>query len=319
MDKGKFEAQINNIVQLLGPKVQRMHPLGTLTTYRVGGPAWLFYEIETEEDLKKVHEVFIRADLPLLILGMGSNLLVADSGFCGLVVTLSSGFSSINISDNKVFAGSALPLPVLGRNLAKHSLSGMEWAVGVPGSVGGAIYMNAGGHGSCIRDWIKQAGVWDLTTGEDGVLDVAQLGYSYRHSSLAEHQVVLWGEFQLEPGDSRASQREIAEIVRWRRENQPGGHNAGSVFKNPPFSSAGRLIQEAGLKGHRIGSAWVSPKHANFFQVDAKGSADDVRALIDYVRNEVEKRLGVLLELEIKTVGFGYPSGGSVNGLKLNC
>jgi UDP-N-acetylmuramate dehydrogenase len=144
----------------------------------------------------------------------------------------------------------------------------------------------------------------DLRGGPDGEASVDALRYSYRHSSLEPHQVVLFAELQLALGDREASEAEIAEIVRWRREHQPGGQNAGSVFTNPEGDSAGRLIEAAGLKGHRRGSAYVSPKHANFFQADDGGSADDVRALIEEVQQRVEQETGTRLVPELRMVGW---------------
>jgi UDP-N-acetylmuramate dehydrogenase len=164
--------------------------------------------------------------------------------------------------------------------------------------------MNAGGHGSETSERIERACFADLRGGEVEVAGVDRLDYSYRHSSVAPHHVVMWADFAVSPGDAASSEAEIAEIVRWRRQHQPGGQNAGSVFTNPPGDSAGRLVEVAGLKGHRIGSASVSTKHANFFQADPGGSADDVRALVEEVRLVVADRLGVRLETELRMIGF---------------
>ena len=171
---------------------------------------------------------------------------------------------------------------MLARRTAAAGLTGLEWAVGVPGSVGGAVRMNAGGHGSDMSQRAHAGTASSTCTGGRTTASSAstRLDFAYRHSTVAAEQVVVWAEFELAPGDRDASEAEIAEIVRWRREHQPGGQNAGSVFTNPPGDSAGRLIDAAGLKGHRLGSAQVSPKHANFIQADEGGSADDVCALI---------------------------------------
>src|SRR5262249_54388786 len=148
---------------------------------------------------------------------------------------------------------------------AAAGLTGFEWAVGVPGSIGGAVRMNAGGHGSDIAATLTRVRVVDLASGEDGWMAAAALDLAYRHSSVAASQIVVRAELTLGRGDAEQSEATIASIVRWRRENQPGGQNAGSVFTNPPADSAGRLIDSAGCKGLRIGSAVVSDKHANFF------------------------------------------------------
>ncbi|HEX4244928.1 MAG TPA: FAD-binding protein, partial [Acidimicrobiales bacterium] len=183
-------------------------------------------------------------------------------------------------------------------------LTGLEWAVGVPGTVGGAVRMNAGGHGSDTAQVLLGCRLVDLRSGEATDVPVDRLDYGYRRSSVSSSQVVVTATFGLHPGDSERSLAEIADIVRWRREHQPGGSNAGSVFTNPPDDSAGRLVEEAGLKGRRIGSAEVSPKHANFIQADAGGSADDVRALVDEVRRCVRERSGVELRTEVRMIGF---------------
>jgi UDP-N-acetylmuramate dehydrogenase len=230
--------------------------------------------------------------------------LIADAGFPGLVLTLAGAYAQLDIDGTSVRAGAALSLPVLARKTAAASLTGLEWAVGVPGSVGGAVRMNAGGHGSDISRTLVRCRLLDLATGADAEVGVQALALGYRSSSVTPHQLVLWAGFALAPGDRGESVAQVTEIVRWRRENQPGGSNAGSVFTNPPGDSAGRLIDAAGLKEHRVGSAHVSSKHANFFQADQGGSADDVLALIKEVQRLVEERMGVRLEPELRLIGF---------------
>lgn len=298
-------AALDAAAAALGPRARRDVPLGPLTTYRVGGPAALFMELADEDDVAAARDAVSATGVPTLVIGKGSNLLVAERGFPGLALTLAGRYGEIELLGSAlVRAGGAVSLPVLARRTAAASLRGLEWAVGVPGSVGGAVRMNAGGHGSDISRSVVRARVVDLRAGADTEVERAALDHSYRHSSVRAHQVVLWAELQLEPGDRARSEAEIAEIVRWRRENQPGGHNAGSVFTNPPGDSAGRLIEAAGLKGHRRGSAYVSSKHANFFQAEEGGSADDVRALIEEVRQRVERETGTRLVPELRMVGF---------------
>jgi len=279
-------------------------PIGPLTTYRVGGPAALHVELTTEEELRAVARAVGETGVPVLLIGRGSNLLVADAGFPGLAVTLGGVFGQLEVVATQVRAGGAVSLPVLARRTAAAGLTGLEWAVGVPGSVGGAVRMNAGGHGSDISETLVSCRIVELTTGNDKELAKDDLALGYRTSNVQAHDVVLRATFALEHGDRASSEAQIADIVRWRRENQPGGSNAGSVFTNPPNDSAGRLIDAAGLKGHRVGSAHVSPKHANFFQADEGGSADDVMALIEEVQGLVEERMGVRLEPELRRVGF---------------
>jgi UDP-N-acetylmuramate dehydrogenase len=305
VDVADWSGAVEEAAAVIGARAQRDRPLGPFTTYRVGGPAALFVEVAGADDLRLTHRAVGASAIPVLVVGKGSNLLVADGGFPGLVLTLGDAFSSIEMDGTRVRAGAALGLPVLARRSAHAGLTGLEWAVGVPGSVGGAVRMNAGGHGSETAEWLERCCLADLRGGGQQVVGVDRLDYSYRHSSVAPHHVVLWAEFAVSRGDPHASEAAIAEIVRWRRQHQPGGQNAGSVFTNPPGDSAGRLIEAAGLKGHRIGSASVSTKHANFFQADPAGSADDVRALVDEVRRLVAERVGVTLQPELQLVGFG--------------
>ncbi len=291
----------------LGPTARADHPLGALTTYRVGGPAALYTEPEDESSLVALSRALAGLDVPVLVLGRGSNLLVADRGFDGLAVRLGSGFESLTIEGTEVVAGAALSLPVLARRTAAAGLHGLEWAVGVPGSVGGAIRMNAGGHGSDTAATLVAYRWVDLrrSTVEEATAD--RLGFGYRRTGLGPTEVVVAGRHALVPGDPTAATATIDEIVRWRRANQPGGSNAGSVFTNPDGDSAGRLIDACGLKGTRMGTAEVSPKHANFIQADRGGSADDVRRLMDHVRSTVGAAPGVVLATEVRMVGFDDP------------
>ena len=304
---------------ILGERARRDVPLGPLTTYGVGGPAALFLENCGPDELMLAREAVAASGVPVLIVGRGSSLLVADGGFAGLALTLGDDFTAIHRDEPKpvIRAGGGLSLPVLARRTAALGLRGLEWAVGVPGTVGGGVRMNAGGHGSDIAASLTRAWLFDLAAAgperpaerkvsAGGAVEVAagDLDLGYRRSAVGPSQVVVAAEFALAPGDRAEAEAEIAAVVKWRREHQPGGSNAGSVFANPPGDSAGRLIEAAGLRGHRRGSAFVSPKHANFVQVDERGSADDVRALITEVQAAVKERFGVTLELENRLVGF---------------
>jgi len=240
----------------------------------------------------------------VLVVGRGSNLLVADEGFAGIAVVLGETFARITTEGDRVTAGGAASLPVVARRTAAAALAGFEWAVGVPGSIGGAVRMNAGGHGSDMAQVLAGVRVLDLVAGEDVQVPAADLDLGYRRSAIGPSQVVLSADLQLEPGDRARSEALIADIVRWRREHQPGGANAGSVFTNPPGDSAGRLIDEAGARGLRLGSAQVSPKHANFIQADDGGRAGDIVALMAEVRRRVEDHAGIRLEIETRLAGF---------------
>jgi UDP-N-acetylmuramate dehydrogenase len=193
---------------------------------------------------------------------------------------------------------------VLARRAAAASVAGLEWAVGVPGTVGGAVRMNAGGHGSDIAAVLERVSIVDLRTGGARWREAPDLGLGYRRSSLGPDEVVVAAELRGRPGDRGSAEALIADIVRWRRVNQPGGQNAGSVFTNPPGDAAGRLVERAGLKGLRVGTASVSTKHANFIQADEGGSADDVLAVVEAVRDAVRREAGVELRTEIRLIGF---------------
>lgn len=299
-------AAVDRAAAVLGPRAVRDAPLGALTTYRVGGGAALLLEARSEDDLALARRAVTASGVPVLVVGKGSNLLVADRGFPGLAVVVGEQLGALDVdaAAGTVRAGAGAALPVVARRTAAGGLTGLEWAVGVPGSVGGAVRMNAGGHGADTSATLSRFCFVDLAGGEDGEFDADRLRFGYRRSTVAPTHVVVWAEFRLGPGDRRASEEQIAEIVRWRREHQPGGQNAGSVFTNPPGDSAGRLIDAAGLKGFRLGSATVSPKHANFIQADDGGAADDVMALIREVRRRVEDQTGVRLVPELRLVGF---------------
>jgi UDP-N-acetylmuramate dehydrogenase len=290
----------------LGARVTRDAPIGPLTTYRVGGSAAVRVTLAGEGDIPVVAAAVARSGLPVLVVGRGSNLLVSDSGFDGIAVVLDpAGFAGVDIAGPLVRAGAAVALPALARQSVEAGLTGLEWAVGVPGSVGGGVCMNAGGHGSEMAQSLSSARIYDLSSGLGSVMGRGELQYGYRRSAIGAGHLVVEAEFRLAPGDPGAGRDTIRQIVRWRREHQPGGQNAGSVFTNPPGDSAGRLIEIAGLKGLRLRTAMVSEKHANFIQAEPGGRADDVFGLLVTVHREVRARLGVELRHEVRLIGFG--------------
>jgi UDP-N-acetylmuramate dehydrogenase len=303
---------VERAVDVLGELAQTGVALGPLTTYRVGGPAAVLVRAESLQDLDGVQRALEASGLPVLVVGRGSNLLVADTGFPGLALVLGTWASGISVDGCEVTAGGAVSLPVLARQSVAAGLAGLEWAVGVPGSVGGGVRMNAGGHGSDIAETLVGVRVFDLRTGEHGEVPAAALALRFRGSDLTEHHVVLAARFRLAPGDRERSEAELADIVRWRREHQPGGQNAGSVFVNPVPGelSAGEVIDGLGLRGLRIGTAAVSPKHANFIQADEHGRADDVRAVMAMVRRRVLDATGIALRSEIRQIGFDERADG---------
>jgi len=245
---------------------------------------------------------------------------VADEGFAGVAVLLDGPLAELEIVPEPagggggaaVVAGGGVKLPVLARQAAAAGLGGVEFFAGIPGSVGGAVRMNAGGHGRETVEVLRRARVVDLGAGGDvEERPVESLDLGYRRSNLGPAQVVVRAEFAVAARPAEDCKAEIDEVVRWRRANQPGGNNAGSVFTNPPGDSAGRLIDACGLKGFRVGTAWVSERHANFFQVepDGRGRAADVVALILEVQRRVADATGVTLVPELRRVAFAGQAG----------
>jgi UDP-N-acetylmuramate dehydrogenase len=298
-------AVIERLMDDVGDKIAVDVPMGALTTYRVGGRAAAMVVVDDHETLSAVAAAVAGTGIPVMTLGRGSNMLVADRGFDGLVVHMAGDYAAINVVDETiVIAGAAAKLPVVARTTVGYGLTGFEWAVGVPGSIGGAVRMNAGGHGADMRDALLDADIVDFAAGERRIVPAEELQLSYRHSALRTDELVVGCRLSLSPGDERKGKAEMAEIVQWRRDNQPGGQNAGSVFTNPDGDSAGRLIDTAGGKGLRVGSAEVSEKHANFIQADEGGSAADVLQVMTEVRTLVEYAHGVVLQPETHLVGF---------------
>jgi UDP-N-acetylmuramate dehydrogenase len=267
--------------------------IAELNTYRVGGPVAVLVRVHDVDALATVADAARRHQPRLLVIGRGSNLLVSDAGFSGLVIVLEGDFETIGAPEQPpqaLRAGGAVPLPVLARRAAAGGLAGLEFYVGIPGSVGGAVRMNAGGHGRETVEVLRRAWVLDLLDAD-------------APPTALEHEVATAAEFTVTRDDPAACEARVAEIVRWRREHQPGGQNAGSVFRNPPGDSAGRLIDAAGLKGLRVGGAVVSEKHANFFQADAGATARDVLDLVAEVQRRVAEASGVELVPELHVVG----------------
>jgi UDP-N-acetylmuramate dehydrogenase len=280
-------------------------PLGPLTTYKSGGPARWFAEIDDRETLGELIATGLTSSHPLLVLGRGSNLVVSDEGFDGLVVRLGPGFTEIQIEGVSVTAGGALSLPRLARIAVEAGVGGLEFFVGVPGSVGGAVRQNAGCFGAETKDRLAKAEVIDLVTGIGREDTPRALDLSYRHSNLKPSDLVVEAMFEGALGNPVAGSEEMRRITRWRRDHQPGGtFNAGSVFKNPPGEPAGALIDRLGLKGTRVGDVAVSEKHANFFVAGPEATSADILRLVEKVKDMVFEMTGTKLEPEIQFVGF---------------
>ena len=285
--------------------LHREVPLGQFTTYKSGGPARFFAEINSRAELAELIDSGLPRDSAVLVLGRGSNLVVADSGFDGLVIRLGREFAGFSVEGFEVTAGGIVPLPRLARAAVDHGVTGLEFLVGVPGSVGGAVRQNAGCFGVETRDRLLAASIVDLSTGDERESGPDDLAMSYRHSNLGSTDLVLTARFEGHDGDQDESRQRLREITRWRRDNQPGGTlNAGSVFKNPPHISAGELIDSLGLKGMSVGGVRVSEKHANFFVATADASSEDIRQLVMQVKDRVFEETGTNLETEIQFVGF---------------
>jgi UDP-N-acetylmuramate dehydrogenase len=280
-------------------------PLGPLTTYKIGGPARALVEAEDEEDVLLAARMAVEEGLPVLPLGRGSNVVIAESGFRGVVIRAAAGLSKIAIRpDGLVDAGGGCPLPLLARDTARAGRGGLEFYAGIPGTVGGAVRMNAGGHGSDTAACLRSARIVDLAAGSVEERAAADLDLGYRHSNLDDTDFVVGGVFTTTPSDPDEALARIRELTRWRRRHQPGGTlNAGSVFKNPPGDHAGRIIDSLGLKGLAIGAVRVSERHANFFVADAGATPGDLHALVEEVRRRVKEATGVELHPEVRFVG----------------
>lgn len=280
-------------------------PLGPLTTYKSGGPSRLYASPDGPEQLSRIARATRALDLPLLVLGRGSNLLVADSGFDGVTIQMATGFADISYDGLEVRAGAGAPLPRVARGSVDAGIAGLEFFVGVPGSVGGAVRQNAGCFGVETRDRLVSVDIVAMNSGDSFTADADSLGLEYRKSNLAPDWVVVSAVFAGTGTDVSGSNEELRRITRWRKENQPGGTlNAGSVYKNPPGTTAGYLIDSAGLKGFALGEVSVSERHANFFVATQQATSQQIRDLIFEVRRLVAERTGVLLEPEIQMVGF---------------
>lgn len=279
-------------------------PLSDLTTLRVGGPARALVTAERDEDVATVGQVARELGVPVLVVGRGSNLLVGDGGWPGIALRLGRGFRDVVLEGEEVRAGAAEPLPVLAVRVADAGLGGFAWGCAVPGTLGGAVRMNAGAHGHDMAEHLVDADVVRLTSGARETWPVSVMGMGYRHTDLPQDAVVVAARLRLEATDPRSIHEEMASIRQWRRTHQPVNEpSCGSVFTNPPGGSAGALIDAAGLKGTRRGGAMVSERHANFIVTEPGARAADVARLIEHVRDRVLQHAGVELSTEVVQVG----------------
>lgn len=285
---------------LPGLEVVRRADLAPLTTLRIGGPVRWLVEVSTVRGLCRLLPEIDRAGVPFWLLGLGSNVLVPDDGLDGVVLRLTGQFRRHRVHGERVSVGAAVPLGQLARRMSERGLRGLEALSGFPSTVGGAVFMNAGCYGTEIKDLLVRATVVDRQ-GRLRRLGVEELGARYRSTVLGETgEIVVRATFELEAGDAEAALARIRELNRKRRNSLPSGlPNAGSIFKNPPGDYAGRLIEEAGLKGRRIGGAQISTQHANVIVNRGEASAADVVALMGEAYRAVVETFGVRLEPEI--------------------
>jgi UDP-N-acetylmuramate dehydrogenase len=286
------------------PSIATDVPLAAMTTYKVGGTATYFSEPADLAELRDVLEA-VDPGVPIVVLGRGSNVVIADSGIDGLVIRLGRSFQAGAVTpDGTIVAGGGMPLPKLARLAAHEGRAGLGFYVGIPGSVGGAVAMNAGGHGSDTATVLDHAVVLDAHTAEVVMMTPTDLGLSYRHSNLTDADIVVQASFRTVEGDRAELEDELRTTTRWRKDHQPGGTlNAGSVFKNPTGDHAGAIIDRLGLKGERVGAVAVSDVHANFMVAASGATASDIFRFVYRIKALVNEATGIDLEPEIRFLG----------------
>ncbi|WP_075981015.1 UDP-N-acetylmuramate dehydrogenase [Bacillus massilinigeriensis] len=286
-------------------KVRENEPMSNHTTIKIGGPADIFVEPSKPENLQKIMELINEYDIKWRAIGRGSNLLVSDNGIEGVVIKLGSGLDQLEINENEVKVGGGYSLVSLATSISRKGLSGLEFAGGIPGSVGGAVYMNAGAHGSDISKILTKA----LILFNDGKLEWLtneEMEFSYRTSILQSKRpgIVVEAVFKLQPGDRETIIAEIQKNKDYRKVTQPWNYPcAGSIFRNPLPNYAGKLVEEAGLKGYSIGGAKISEMHGNFIVNAGNATASDVLKLIDYIKKTIDTQYGIKMETEVEIIG----------------
>ncbi len=293
-----------NIKEIL-PELKQDVLLKNYTTFKIGGKAKYFYKAKTKEELIKAVKTAKKSRLPFFILGGGSNLLVSDKGFDGIVINFK--FSDFNFENNKIFCEGGVLLASIVSKAAENGLKGLECGVGIPGTIGGAIRGNAGAFGESIGDVVKQVEVFNSKKEKIENYSQKDGKFAYRESVFKKRPelVILSAELELKTGNKEEIQKKMKEYLDYRKEKQPLEFpSAGSVFKNPPDISAGQFIDQCGLKGKRIGNVEISKKHANFIINLGDGKAEDVMKLIDLMKKQVKDKFNIQLEEEIQYVGF---------------
>lgn len=286
-------------------KVKENEKLANHTTMKIGGPADLFIEPSSVENLKQVMELIKAHHIKWTAIGRGSNLLVSDKGIEGAVIKLGRGLDHIYLNDSLLLAGGGCSVVALSTQISRKGLSGLEFASGIPGSVGGAVYMNAGAHGSDVSKILERAHILF----EDGTMEWLtneELKFSYRTSVLQNERpgIVVEAEFMLMPGDKEKITAEMQKNKDYRKETQPWNFPcAGSIFRNPLPQFAGRLVEDAGLKGYKIGGAQISDMHGNFIVNAGNATAADVLELIGFIKETIYRKYQVKIETEVEIIG----------------
>ena len=285
-------------------KLRFDEPLSKHNYFGIGGNAAAYFEVSTTDELAYVAQLKKRWDVPVTIIGRGSNLLVSDAGYRGIVVRLIGEFNRLKFDQNRVEVGAGVSLPRLSKTAASRGLSGVEFALGIPGSVGGGLIMNAGAWGSSFGDLVERVQAM-TATGELIDLSRDEAHFTYRHSGLKTYFCVTGATLTLTPGDAEEVASLMQDLYNQKITSQPfAEENAGCMFKNPPGHSAGKLIDECGLKGYRVGGAEVSKIHGNFILNLNDATAHDVLSLVRHIQAHVKRERGVDLEMEVQLLGF---------------
>ncbi len=285
-------------------KLRFDEPLSKHNYFGIGGNAAAYFEVSTTDELAYVVQLKKRWDVPVAIIGRGSNLLVSDAGYCGIVVRLIGEFNRLKFDEDRVDVGAGVSLPRLSKTAASRGLSGVEFALGIPGSVGGGLIMNAGAWGSSFGDLVERVQAM-TATGELIDLSRDEAHFSYRHSGLKTYFCVTGATLTLTPGDAEEVASLMQDLYNQKITSQPfAEENAGCMFKNPAGHSAGKLIDECGLKGYRVGGAEVSKIHGNFILNLDDATAQDVLSLVQHIQAHVKRERGVDLEMEVQLIGF---------------
>lgn len=293
---------IRSLKSLRGIETQTHVPLASYTTWKVGGPAEFLVQVNDVSSLVELLKIVRAEEMPLFVLGKGSNILVSDRGLQGITMRLGGEFTSVDVSGESLEAGGGAPLSSLVDRALNASLEGFEFAAGIPGTVGGAVITNAGAFSGSIADVTGEVETLTMDGKQERHTEIVN---TYRSPLVSQREIVAFARFRLRRGSTDRIRNMMDSVKAKRRDTQPWGKaTAGSVFKNPPGDSAGRMIEQCGLMGKSVGGATVSDTHANFIVNDRTASASDVTKLIDLIRSEVRARFGIDLELEIQLVGF---------------